>query len=701
MSGIFISQVGGAAGSPLSITVQTGDLIVVGSCAFLRTGTWYGSTIADDQGNTYQGGWAVEGFGAFGYGQCWYTYATGNGTIDVTLTAGGSCDAVRVGVYRGAGFFDQVSMYGAPNAVNNTGGITFADSLIVTFARDGGDTSSTGDTKRSSSGDCPLFDRNEVGPGNGFVQINDLVITMVFSSPVARPGGLQSQSALRSGLGYDDNEPAFFSGVPTNSGAPVNRPLTVSLPYTPLLGSLVVVAGAVNVDPGVFSIADTYGNVYTLQASGVGVGVNSVMWTTVVAHLPSAGHVFQVTMSVTKPSSSGIYQSASLAISEKVITGPPTAYAAYTLASISSSNPNSTLISQTAVGVPAGTYLIAFATYDSGESVVWTPKAGYTIQASWSFRQATGTQTNAARGALAALLDQTAPTVGDYDAEATVSVTGLFDGHNGSIIMLAITLPAPAGNSVIASCSMSSGGGGGGGGSSNCRTAVYLWQHSVAPQVEIIADRNDDWTDCGTPGLKFFQGFKLDADTFGNVKNIQVRDADSGALHAPQPYPIIHSGRQTLPYSFVTPFLAHSVRRESLDAVAWRKFGISYVWGPSPEFTYTWITQRTSHGLSGFHFIQRMLFAYASTAAVTLTVTAFDGVSPSVITLPSTGGLYQKVVIIFTFNKGLLFQYSAISTSPFQIWLSALESIIGVWGRNGAFINYPLLGTVGGDKAEI
>lgn len=237
--------------------------------------------------------------------------------------------------------------------------------------------------------------------------------------------------------------------------------------------------------------------------------------------------------------------------------------------------------------------------------------------------------------------------------------------------------------------------------SGTCRTILHLWQSAIAGQVEITQDRNDDWTECGDHGLKFFQGFKLDADTFGNNKVIEIRDADTGTLHAPQPSPINHQGRQTKPYSFATPFLAHSVRRESLDSVSWRKFGISYIWEPSPEFTYTWKTQRTSHGLSGFHHVQRILFPYASSAPVTLTITAFDGVSPNVVTLPSTSGAYQKVVVVLSFNKALLYAYSATSPAPFQIWRSSIEIVLGPWGRQGAYTNYPLLGTDGGDQAAI
>ena len=246
--------------------------------------------------------------------------------------------------------------------------------------------------------------------------------------------------------------------------------------------------------------------------------------------------------------------------------------------------------------------------------------------------------------------------------------------------------------------------------SSSCRTTLYLWQHSVAPQVEIQADRNDDWTNCGTPRLKFFQGFLLDADTFGNNKVLAFRAGDTGILHTQQPSPINHIGRQTKSYSFPTPFVAHSIRRESTDSVPWRKFNLQYIWERTPEFAFTWKTQRTAHGLSGFHFIARMLIPYAALADVTLTITAFDGTSPAVIILPSTAGVYKKIVVVPTFNKGLLFEYLFNATpieqcigfnGAFQLWENDLEVQVGQWGRGATLTNYPLVGDQRGDLATI
>jgi hypothetical protein len=206
--------------------------------------------------------------------------------------------------------------------------------------------------------------------------------------------------------------------------------------------------------------------------------------------------------------------------------------------------------------------------------------------------------------------------------------------------------------------------------------------------------------------LKFFQGIRLDADTFGNNKSIIIRDSDTLTANTLEPSPAVHNGRQTLPYSFGTPFYAHTVRRESRDGVQWRQFGIEYVWEAAPEFTYTWKTQRTNHGLKGFHHVQQLLMTYASNAPVTLTIMAFDGTSPQVITLASTAGVFQKVVVVLTFNKGLLYEYQLKATTSaksgaFQVWQDQLEVRVGEWGRDGEYINYPLLGGRSGDPASI
>lgn len=234
-----------------------------------------------------------------------------------------------------------------------------------------------------------------------------------------------------------------------------------------------------------------------------------------------------------------------------------------------------------------------------------------------------------------------------------------------------------------------------------CRTILHLFQHAVSPQVEITKDRKGDWTDCGTPSYKFFQGVKIDADTFAVAKSLQIRDSDTGALHLLQPAAITHSGRQILPYSFSAPFKAHTVRDEPQDMVPWRNFGLEYIWEPTPESVQTWKTQWTAHGFNGYMHICRIDAAWESTAAVTLTILSFDGMSPAVLTLPSTGGTEQKLLLTLTPNKGQAYQYTATSTGAFRLFLNDWIVWVGPWGRQGPYVAYRLLGGEIGDKAKI
>lgn len=230
-------------------------------------------------------------------------------------------------------------------------------------------------------------------------------------------------------------------------------------------------------------------------------------------------------------------------------------------------------------------------------------------------------------------------------------------------------------------------------------TKMFLWQPSRVAQPEIITDRFDDWTASGPN--RFWQGLILDADTSNIAKNIQIRDADSGSLHVLQPTLVKHNGRQTLPYSFATPFYAHSVRRESLDTVPWRKFSLEYISEPAPESVQSWISQATAHGMKGYQHVARIEAAYSSQSPVTLTIVSFDGTSPAPLTLPPTGGTYQKLLLTLTPNKGQTYQYGATSSGPFQLWLDDFIIWVGEWGRSGPYIAYRNLGGHFGDHASI
>jgi hypothetical protein len=231
-------------------------------------------------------------------------------------------------------------------------------------------------------------------------------------------------------------------------------------------------------------------------------------------------------------------------------------------------------------------------------------------------------------------------------------------------------------------------------------TELFVWQPSFLNQPETIADRYSDWDDAGAPGAKWWQGFVLHADTFNAVKGIQIRDADTLAVHPFTPV-VQQNGETELAYSFNTPFIAHLVRIEPTDQLPWRYFGVKWVAQPTPEVAETWQTQATTHGLQGYMHLRQMSLTYASADVVTFTATSFDGTSPAPLTFPATGGAVQKIVLPFTFNKGQLYFYRATSALPFQIYVDKSEVEVGGWGRGSAYVNVPLVGGVGGDKAAI
>jgi hypothetical protein len=223
---------------------------------------------------------------------------------------------------------------------------------------------------------------------------------------------------------------------------------------------------------------------------------------------------------------------------------------------------------------------------------------------------------------------------------------------------------------------------------------LYAWQVSWVPQPETTAGRFTDWD--GGPGNRnlFFQGFELEADTGNVIKQIRVRDADTLTLH---PFnsnagvgQIQHNGQSTRPYSFLTPFQAHLVRLEPQDSVAWRMYRVRWITRPTPDYALNWITQPTSYSLPGYHHVHHSLFAYMSTAPVTVTITT-DG-NANVYILPSTGGLYRKVLVMFNPVKGLVDVWSAVSTAQFQVWQDDIEIFVKAWGDPGPYTKARLLG---------
>ena len=237
-------------------------------------------------------------------------------------------------------------------------------------------------------------------------------------------------------------------------------------------------------------------------------------------------------------------------------------------------------------------------------------------------------------------------------------------------------------------------------------TTLHVWQPSFIDKPETIKDRFGDWVDFGA--ASFVQGFLLHADTFGYNKTLLIRNADDGSAHyftGPNGNNgvINHNGEQRIAYSFPAPFISHLLRYESEDNVPWRYFDLEWVKEPTAELAATWTTQWSALGSKGYKTIPRIEAAYAtavSGAAIYLTITSYDGQSPTQMILEPTGGATIRILLTLTFNKGQLYKFSATSTVPFQLFLNDFIVHVCDWGGEGERL-YNNLGDEFGDKAKI
>lgn len=100
-----------------------------------------------------------------------------------------------------------------------------------------------------------------------------------------------------------------------------------------------------------------------------------------------------------------------------------------------------------------------------------------------------------------------------------------------------------------------------------------------------------------------------------------------------------------------------------------------------PISVFLWKNQGTTFGHRGYKHLRQVVFAYKSTADVTLTITVDDGTAPAPVVMPSTGGLLKKTMFPFTFNKGLIYTISALSTAEWTPYIDETEFYVGPWDR--------------------
>jgi hypothetical protein len=231
-------------------------------------------------------------------------------------------------------------------------------------------------------------------------------------------------------------------------------------------------------------------------------------------------------------------------------------------------------------------------------------------------------------------------------------------------------------------------------------TYLDLWQPDWTSLPETIQDRPTDWTDMGANGPSFVQGLTLEADTSGVPKNIAI-ESDDGVLHTPDQSPVTFNRQSKQVLTFTPPFVAFQVRMVSTDGVPWRRWPIpagAWVKLPFPASVVEWQTEFSALGGKGWQHLREVNVSYISATNLTLTIT-FDpgavwagGPTTMTITVPSSGGLQAKLKITMPWNKFKLIAFRLSSSAPFRVFAEDFEAKIGIWGRDGAYRNVPVIG---------
>lgn len=219
----------------------------------------------------------------------------------------------------------------------------------------------------------------------------------------------------------------------------------------------------------------------------------------------------------------------------------------------------------------------------------------------------------------------------------------------------------------------------------------YGWGLSFVPKQDDVRGRYTDVDDAGYMGAKFLQGFELDANTFGQNKSITVQGdlGGNGAWTDIATFTVNHTQQSIIAYPIpVASFaasgnIAHYFRAKINDNVDWELFRLKWEFQPEPELVTVWKTQSTCLDLPGFSFTREFYIPLLSTTTVTLKIYA-DNVAFT-YTIPSTGGVRQRVYLVSQVMKAKYWSFEATSSAGFRPYQRDLEIRAKAWGESGSF----------------
>ena len=230
---------------------------------------------------------------------------------------------------------------------------------------------------------------------------------------------------------------------------------------------------------------------------------------------------------------------------------------------------------------------------------------------------------------------------------------------------------------------------------------LYEWQPSYLPLPENTTGRVTDWQTAGTPHLKFVQGRRIHANTFGQPKSfyVQYDGYQQAVASVGGPALIIavnFQGEQTQPYSFPVPFKAHQMRLVPLDDTPWQWWpDEDWIFEPEPEPANYWIGQPTAFGQNGYLHCREMWFPFATPVAGAVVSAIVDGGTPVALATLGASATPQKQYFPTPPLKGRYWQLTATGTG-LQIYERDLEFLVKSWGSTSAYVRVKPFGDASG-----
>ena len=186
-----------------------------------------------------------------------------------------------------------------------------------------------------------------------------------------------------------------------------------------------------------------------------------------------------------------------------------------------------------------------------------------------------------------------------------------------------------------------------------------------------------EWTDAGVPGAKFVQGVVLQANSEGQNVTIQVQ-SDNATIA--ETFVANHPGRSEIAYPRAAgdwlPFTATLLRLVPTSPI--EIFSARFIFSRLPELATRWRAFPTTHGLPGYQSIFLIYVPHISTADLQLNLTPDIG-PPISLTIPNSGGVFAKNLVLVPANKFKSVQYEITSAQPARIFLNSVEVHVRPW----------------------